>query len=83
MPATDSVAFNRQLLPINNDQIADFLACQKCSGCGELVEKELSVRMHNCRSCGLVLDRGHKTAINILALGLQSIGRQTIKAALS
>lgn len=46
-----------------------------CSRCGELVEKSLSVRIHECPGCGLVLDRDHNAAINILALGLQSIGQ--------
>lgn len=52
-----------------------------CSGCGSIVEKDLSVRIHNCSGCGLTLDRDHNAAINILALGLQSIGQQTIKPA--
>jgi putative transposase len=30
---------------------------QDCSGCGERVEKSLSVRTHVCPSCGLILDR--------------------------
>ena len=42
-----------------------------CSRCGELVEKDLSVRVHECPCCGLVLDRDHNAAINILRLGLQ------------
>jgi putative transposase len=54
---------------------------QQCSRCGEIVKKDLSVRMHNCLGCGLVLDRDHNAAINILALGLQSLGQQTIEAA--
>ena len=54
---------------------------KKCSGCGELVEKGLSVRIHNCEGCGLVLDRDHNAALNILALGLQSLGIQPIEAA--
>ena len=52
-----------------------------CSGCGELVEKDLSVRIHNCSGCGLVLDRDHNAAINILALGLQSFVATDIEAA--
>lgn len=39
---------------------------QMCSGCGEIVKKSLSVRTHKC-SCGLVIDRDHNAAINILA----------------
>ena len=55
-----------------------------CSGCGKIVEKELSVRVHHCSGCGLTLDRDHNAARNILALGLRSLGvplAQTIEAA--
>jgi putative transposase len=38
---------------------------QDCSGCGERVEKSLSVRTHICTSCGLVLDRDENAARNI------------------
>lgn len=44
-----------------------------CSRCGRLVEKDLSVRIHNCTFCGLVLDRDENAAINILRLGIQSL----------
>jgi putative transposase len=44
-----------------------------CSSCGELVEKDLSVRVHTCPHCGLVLDRDQNAAINILRLGLQAL----------
>jgi putative transposase len=54
---------------------------QACSGCGSIVEKDLSVCVHSCSGCGLKLDRDQNAAINILALGLQSIGRKTIEAA--
>ncbi len=46
---------------------------QMCSGCGQIVKKELSERVHSCPYCGLVLDRDHNAAINILRLGLQSV----------
>ncbi|KYC48683.1 MAG: putative transposase DNA-binding domain protein [Candidatus Methanofastidiosum methylothiophilum] len=51
-----------------------------CSRCGLLVEKTLSDRTHKCNSCGLVLDRDHNAAINILRLGLQSVGIETVEA---
>ncbi len=54
---------------------------QACSGCGELVGKDLSVRIHDCKGCGLVLDRDHNAALNILSLGLQTLGIQAIEAA--
>jgi putative transposase len=39
---------------------------QDCSACGTRVKKSLSVRTHICTGCGLVLDRDHNAAINIL-----------------
>lgn len=53
---------------------------KKCSRCASLVEKDLSVRVHNCPHCGLKLDRDHNAAINILALGLQRMGNQSLEA---
>jgi len=47
---------------------------QRCSSCGTVVKKDLSIRVHNCPACGLTIDRDVNAAINILALGLQSIG---------
>ncbi|UVS68045.1 RNA-guided endonuclease InsQ/TnpB family protein [Nitrososphaera viennensis] len=44
---------------------------QKCSGCWVVVEKDLSVRVHKCPSCGLTMDRDHNAALNILKLGLE------------
>ena len=38
---------------------------QKCSSCEAIVPKLLSVRIHDCPHCGLVLDRDHNAAINI------------------
>jgi putative transposase len=51
-----------------------------CSRCGILVEKTLSNRVHNCSQCGLSLDRDWNAAINILRLGLQSVGIKTVEA---
>lgn len=45
-----------------------------CSRCGQLVEKKLSTRVHDCPYCGLSLDRDENAAINILRLGIQSLG---------
>ncbi len=42
---------------------------QICSGCAEKVPKELWDREHVCPHCGLVLDRDHNAALNILRLG--------------
>ena len=44
---------------------------QQCSGCGKLVPKPLEERTHRCPHCGLVIDRDHNAAINILQAGKQ------------
>lgn len=53
---------------------------KKCSRCAAIVEKDLHVRLHHCPRCGLELDRDHNAAINILALGLQRMGSQSLEA---
>jgi putative transposase len=42
---------------------------QKCSGCGVLVAKGLSVRWHACPDCGTSLHRDQNAARNIEGLG--------------
>lgn len=46
---------------------------QMCSDCGEIVPKDLSVRVHECPFCDLVLDRDLNAALNILARGLSRL----------
>lgn len=46
---------------------------QKCSACGEIIKKSLSIRTHKC-SCGFVANRDYNAALNILALGLGELG---------
>lgn len=48
---------------------------QDCSGCGYRKIKKLSERVHRCSNCGLILDRDHNAALNILALGMQSLAK--------
>ena len=49
---------------------------QRCSQCGCLVLKDLSVRVHDCPYCGLLLDRDINAARNILQIALQNpLGR--------
>ncbi len=45
---------------------------QKCSDCGTLVKKSLSIRTHICHGCGVFLDRDHNAALNILQKALSS-----------
>ncbi|GHO61761.1 transposase [Ktedonobacter sp. SOSP1-52] len=56
---------------------------QNCSACGALVKKSLSVRTHICTSCGVVLDRDHNAALNILQKALSTIGHMGTDASLS
>jgi putative transposase len=47
---------------------------QNCSHCGKKVKKSLSTRTHVCPHCGYVEDRDVNAAINILRLGLSTVG---------
>jgi putative transposase len=47
---------------------------QICSQCGQIVKKTLSDRIHSCPYCGLSMDRDLNASINIMRLGLQSLG---------
>jgi putative transposase len=48
---------------------------QDCSGCRHRQKLTLADRMYHCPCCGLEIDRDHNAALNIRALGLQSLGR--------
>jgi putative transposase len=48
---------------------------QMCSGCGSIIKKDLSERVHNCLKCGLIMDRDLNASKNILRLGLQSAAK--------
>jgi putative transposase len=54
----------RQLIKVSPNYTS-----QDCSACGTRVKKDLSVRVHNCLKCGLILDRDVNAAINILSAG--------------
>lgn len=54
---------------------------QKCSRCGEHVQKSLSVRTHICPHCGYVADRDVNAARNVLRAGAQPSGTLPVGAA--
>lgn len=47
---------------------------QDCSRCAHRQRMLLRKRVYRCPSCGLELDRDHNAALNILAVGLHSLG---------
>ena len=58
-------------------QVSPNYTSQQCSACGENVPKDLHVRVHRC-GCGLVLDRDHNAAINILNRAWPGTGRLSV-----
>lgn len=42
---------------------------QSCSGCGKIVQKDLSIRVHDCPHCGLTLSRDLNAAKNVYGRG--------------
>ena len=47
---------------------------QRCSSCGEIVQKSLSIRTHVCGFCGYVEDRDINAAKNVLKAGARPSG---------
>ncbi len=47
---------------------------QNCSRCGHRQKLTLADRLYHCPCCGLDIGRDHNAAINIVTLGLQSLG---------
>jgi putative transposase len=50
---------------------------QRCSQCGTVVPKDVSVRVHHCPHCGFKASRDLNSALEILRLGLESVERPT------
>ncbi len=55
--------------------VAPHYTSQKCSQCGEHVQKSLSVRTHLCPFCGYIADRDENAARNILHAGMRVLAR--------
>jgi putative transposase len=53
---------------------------QRCSGCGVMVSKGLSVRWHTCPDCGTSLHRDHNAAKNIERAGQARRGGAALAA---
>jgi len=47
---------------------------QRCFSCSNIVFKTLKDRIHDCPFCGVVLPRDYNSALEILRLGLESLG---------
>lgn len=52
---------------------------QDCSTCGHRQKMPLDVRVFKCPCCNLELDRDHNASLNILRLGRQSLGIQSVE----
>ena len=59
--------------------VAPHYTSQQCSSCATVVKKSLSTRTHVCR-CGCKLDRDENAAINVLNIGLNTVGHTEIYA---
>lgn len=58
-------------------EVSPHYTSQQCSGCGALVRKNLSVRVHRC-GCGLVMDRDENAALNILERAWPGTGQLSV-----
>jgi len=68
------VEYFGEVFGVTTVAVSPHYTSQNCSNCGEKVKKSLSMRTHRCPHCGFVIDRDHNAAINILKLGLSTVG---------
>jgi putative transposase len=73
--AAKAVEAGRRLIKVNPAYIS-----QTCSKCGHRQKKPPSEYILNCPCCHLQIDRDLNAALNILALGLQSLGNHSLEA---
>ena len=66
---TSQLAYKAERAGCQFLQVNPHHTSQICSGCGQIVPKTLSERVHRC-DCGLILDRDLNAAINVLTRGL-------------
>jgi len=80
---SNMLAYKSQILGRKFIQVIPQYTSQKCSGCGEIVPKSLSVRTHICPHCNLIIGRDENAAKNILNIALeQSFGEDAAIAGL-
>jgi len=65
---TDMLEYKAESAGVQVTKVDPKYTSQVCSRCGTIVKKSLSTRTHKC-DCGIVLDRDHNAAINILTRG--------------
>lgn len=75
----DWVNYFGKIFGVGTIAVPPHYTSQECSSCGVIVKKSLSTRTHTCK-CGCILDRDHNAAINILRLGLSTVGHTGINA---
>lgn len=64
------IAYKTKILGRRYIQVNPHFTSQKCSQCGNIVPKSLSVRTHICPVCGFIADRDWNASLNILKIGL-------------
>jgi len=81
---SNMLAYKMQILGRHFIQVSPHYTSQKCSGCGGLVPKSLSVRTHICPYCNLIVGRDENAAKNILKKAMEyGFGEDTAIAGLT
>jgi len=76
---SNMLSYKMKILGKHFIQVNPRYTSQKCSGCGELVSKSLSVRTHICPHCNLIIDRDENAALNILQLARLGLSARTVQ----
>ena len=76
---SNMLAYKLRILGRHFIQVPPHYTSQKCSECGAIVPKSLSVRTHICPECGFVGDRDWNASKNILHLARNSLSARTVQ----
>jgi len=69
---SNMLAYKMKILGRHFIQVPPHYTSQKCSECGALVPKSLSVRTHICPECGFTGNRDWNAAKNIINIGMET-----------
>jgi putative transposase len=79
----EMISYKMEILGTHFLKVSPMFTSQKCSNCGVIVPKSLSVRTHICPDCGYVTDRDYNASKNILGLGMRLWGEAGLLASMN
>jgi putative transposase len=61
-------------------QVNPSYTSQDCHKCGHRQKMPLELRLYDCPNCHIKIDRDLNASLNLLRIGLESLGNQSLEA---